>query len=46
MGDLNLAPDVLELRWQAYEDNRKKKIKTVMKERKKLIEQGALKKNR
>lgn len=41
MGDINVAPDVLELRWKAYEENRKKKIGHVMEERRNVIQESS-----
>lgn len=34
MGDINVAPDILNIRWKAFEDSRKTMISKVMKERK------------
>ena len=39
IGDMNIDKDILEIRWKAYEDKRKKKINNVMAERKKVIEE-------
>lgn len=46
MGDINIAPDVLELRWKAFEGNRKKKVTKVMDERRKVIDEGTNTKHR
>lgn len=46
MGDINVAPDVLELRWKAFEENRKKKVANVMEERRNVIEEFSNKKMR
>lgn len=43
LGDLYIDKDVLELRWKAYEEKRKLKIKNVMDERKKVIEEQSSK---
>ena len=39
IGDLYIADDILELRWKNYEDRRKERIKNVMAERKKIIDE-------
>ena len=39
MGNMFVDNDILELRWKAYEDRRKVKIKNVMAERKNVIKQ-------
>jgi len=41
MGDINIAPEVLEIRWNAFEEKRKDKVKAVMDERRVVIEQMA-----
>lgn len=46
MGDINVAPEVLEIRWRAHEENRKKKVAKVMEERRNVIEQTSNKKLR
>ncbi|CAI2359110.1 unnamed protein product [Moneuplotes crassus] len=40
MGDLQVTKEVLDIRWNAYEDNRKNKINKVMDERRKIIEKN------
>lgn len=37
MEDLQVTKEVLEIRWKAYEDNRQKKLKEVLKERERII---------
>ena len=38
MGDINVSNEILEIRWNAFEENRKKKVKAVMDQRRKIIE--------
>lgn len=38
MGDLQVTEEVLEIRWNAFEENRRKKVKNVMDQRRKIIE--------
>lgn len=39
MGDMNITKEVLEIRWKAYEEKRKERIRVVMEERKKIIDE-------
>ena len=40
MGDINVVPEILEIRWKAFEESRKNKVKIVMNERRKVIEEN------
>lgn len=39
MGDINIRPEVLDIRWNAFEKKRKEKVKAVMDERRVVIDQ-------
>ena len=45
IGDLYIDNDILQVRWKAHEEKRKRKIKNVMLERKKVIEESSSKLN-
>ena len=40
-GDLSVSPDVLQIRWKAYEENRKIKVKKVMEERRNVVKDSS-----
>ncbi len=46
MGDINVSPDVLEIRWKAHEKGRKEIVEKLMTERNKVIAESSHKKNR
>jgi len=39
MGNINIKPEIMDIRWKAYEDARKKKVAIVMDERRKVIDE-------
>lgn len=39
MGNINVKPEIMDIRWKAYEDARKKKVAIVMDERRKVIDE-------